>query len=735
MTANKAGRRYLALLGVIAGVISGVGGTAAVQASHGTQKTLVAHMAGSIAPGLDFTVPTPFSLFKSSNPAANGGHPASYAWGVATLPDGTIAVTDIFNNRVLHYDTSGNLLGVLFTTNGKNGANPYGIAVDPNDWTIYVGSAQCCGVQVYTTPTTGSTLSYTYKDTIDPTGGATSTTSRYPARMAVGSDGTVYIADMTLDTLSVFTSQATGNVKQAQFGGYGTGNAQFKQPRGMAIGGGGTTGNPQRLYVIDSGNYRVEVYDTTQMVTNTTTHGYLYSFGSQLPAGASAFGGNLRGIAYDQVNNVAYVVDMGKNHVEEWSINPNATSASQDAWVQNIGVADPNNATNTTCCAKPGDFSDGGREDAVDGLGQLWVADMPNFRAQVWSTSTSGKKPTSTFLFDAPSATSPQLGAAGAFSYPEGVGVAADGTIVVSDSHNFRLEWFDSASSSTPYAFDSTGAVNGTGQEGLRGRQNDYSLNYSRNISFNTNAASPALGDFYLADTYNNSVHGFAENGTALWVYGGNGTGSIDGPAVADGPMITNTSVKSPLALPSGVAVDNSNGPNQGDIYIADSGDKRVVVISPAGTFLGLISAGTGAGQAPFKDPRGLAVDPSNGDLYVADFSGKSIYHFTISGTWAATGPTATVTLAGTITGGMATPFDVVVDAANSAIYVSDTSGIGGKPDILGFSTAAGNASLGSFLISGQPEGLALGPNDDLYVASRSNDQIQVFCNPVTGVC
>jgi tripartite motif-containing protein 71 len=730
MNVSKAGRRYLALLGVAAGVISGIGGSVAASASHSQQKTLVAHLAGTIAPAKDATIPSPFKLFVATNPAANGGHPASYAWGVATLPDGTVAVGDIFNNRVLHYDTSGNLLGILFTTNGKSGANPYGLAVDPHTWTIYVGSAQCCGVQVYTTPTPGS-LSYTYKDTIDPTGGATSTTSRYPARMAVGNDGTVYIADMTLDVISVFSSDTTGNTFEYRFGAYGTGPAQFKQPRGMAIGGGGTTGNPERLYVIDSGNYRVEVFDTATM--SNSSHGYLYSFGSQLPAGASAFGGNLRGLAYDQVNNLIYVVDMGKNHVEEWSINPNATSASQDAWVQNIGKVDPNNNTNTGCCAAPGDFSDGGREDAVDGLGQLWVADLANFRSQVWSTSTSGKKPTATFLFDAPPSTNPQLAAPGGLSYPEGVGVAADGTIVVSDSHNFRLEWYDASTSSTPFAFDSTGAVNGTGQEGQRGRQSDYSLNYSRNISFNTNAASASFNDFYLADTYNNSVHGFSENGTALWVYGGNGTGGIDG--IMAGPNIVNTSVKSPLALPSGVAVDNSNGPNQGDIYIADSGDKRVVVISPAGTLLGLISAGTGAGQAPFKDPRGIAVDPSNGDLYVADFSGKAIYHFTITGAWAATGPTATVALVHTITGNMNTPFDVVVDSANSAIYVSDTSGVSAKPDIAVFSTTSGNGYLGFFGISGQPEGLSLGPNDDLYVASRSNDQVQVFCNPITGVC
>ena len=180
MTVRRTGRRSLALLGVVAGVVSGIGGTAAVQASHAHEASLTAHLAGTIAPGINYTIPTPFTLFKGSNPAANGGHPGSYAWGVATMPDGTIAVSDIFNNRVLHYDNEGNLLGVLFQTNGKSGANPYGLAVDPSDGTIYVGSAQCCGVQVYTTPSTVN-LAYTYKTTIDPTGGPSSTTSRYPS--------------------------------------------------------------------------------------------------------------------------------------------------------------------------------------------------------------------------------------------------------------------------------------------------------------------------------------------------------------------------------------------------------------------------------------------------------------------------------------------------------------------------------------------------------------------------
>lgn len=727
MTVKSSGRRSLALIGVAAGVISGIGGAAAVQASHARLSPLGAHLAATISPALDYTIPTPFTLFKGSNSSANGGHPGAYAWGVATMPDGSIAVSDIFNNRVLHYDTSGNLLGILFQTNGKSGANPYGLAVDPNDGTIYVGSAQCCGVQVYTTPSTVS-LSYTYKTTIDPTGGPTSPTSRYPARLAVGSDGTVYVADMTLNLITAFSSQATGNTFLYRFGSYGTGPAQFKQPRGMAIGGGGTSGNPERLYVIDSGNYRVEVFDTSTM-SNPTTHGYLYSLGASGTANYT-FGGNLRGMAYDQKNNLLYVVDMGKNHTEEFQVNPNQPAGVNPpapyGWVQNIGKADPNNATLTTCCAQPGDFSDGGREDAVDGLGQLWVADMPNFRSQVWSVNATKN----TFLFDAPSATTPQLPAAGAFSYPEGVGVAADGTIVVSDSHNFRLEFFDSATSSTPYALDTAGgSIQNPGQEGLRGRQNNYSLNYARNLVFNTNASSPTYGDFYLADTYNNSVHGFAENGTPLWTYGGNGTGGIDGPNQPSTAKIVATSVKSPLALPSGVAVDDSTGPNAGDIYIADSGDKRVVVISAAGKLLSFFSI------TQFKDPRGLAVDPSTGDLYVTDFSGATVYQFGISGVWGSTTTPGSAAMLGSVStsasaGKGSSPFDVVVDAANSAIYVSDTS----LQEILTFSTTS-LGYLGDFAIVGQPEGLSLSATGDLYIASRSNDKILVYCNPISGTC
>jgi sugar lactone lactonase YvrE len=677
---------------VLGCTLTGATSAAAAMADRAAvhQSNSVRQLIAATTPTLSHTIPTPYVL--------NGGHPASYAWGAATMPDGnTVIISDIFNNRVLRYDLSGNPYptssnGVVFQTSGL-GANAYGLAVDPNDWTIYVGSAQCCGVQVWTT---ADHVTYTLKTVIDPTTGPKSTTSRYPARLAVANDGTVFIADMTLNIISAFSSQATTNTFLYRFGGYGAGNAQFKQPRGMALDG----SSPQRLYVVDSGNYRVEVFDTSQL-SNATTHGYLYSFGGQV--GLAGFGGNLRGIAYDRTSNNLYVVDIGKNHVEQWKIDPTATSAATDSWVRNIGKADPNLLTMKACCAQPGYFIDGGREDAVDGNGNLWVADMPDFRAMVYagaSSATPGK-----YLFSAPGSSNPGLPAPGQFAFPEGVGVFPDGTVVVSDSHNFRLQWLDSATNNFAFLM----------QEGARGRFNDYGLNYSRNISVNM-----TTGAFALADTYNNSVHYFAKDGTSLWVFGGNGSGSID---AAIRPSVTrNSSVNSSLILPSGVAVDNSTGPNSGDIYIADSGDKRVVVLGPDGKFLGLIVNGPNNGQTiNFVDPRGLGVDPTNGDLYVADFSGKRLTHLSIAGSW--TGATAVVTLRNTITSNMTNPFDVVVDGANGLVYVSDTA----QKQILMFSSAS-QTFVSSFAVNGQPEGIALAPNSHLFIASRSNDKVYDFC-------
>jgi hypothetical protein len=86
----------------------------------------------------------------------------------------------------------------------------------------------------------------------------------------------------------------------------------------------------------------------------------------------------------------------------------------------------------------------------------------------------------------------------------------------------------------------------------------------------------------------------------------------------------------SPFGLPaSGVAVDNSGTPTEGDVYVSDSGNGVVDRFSGAGAFLGQIAGGA-TPQGSLK-PAGVAVD-SSGNVFVADDEHRTIDEFSPSG-------------------------------------------------------------------------------------------------------
>jgi len=68
------------------------------------------------------------------------------------------------------------------------------------------------------------------------------------------------------------------------------------------------------------------------------------------------------------------------------------------------------------------------------------------------------------------------------------------------------------------------------------------------------------------------------------------------------------------------VAVDDSGGPLNGDIYVTDSLHRVVDVFASSGVYLGQLN-GSGTPQLSFAEPCGVAVDRS-GRVYVGDFGG-----------------------------------------------------------------------------------------------------------------
>jgi len=120
-------------------------------------------------------------------------------------------------------------------------------------------------------------------------------------------------------------------------------------------------------------------------------------------------------------------------------------------------------------------------------------------------------------------------------------------------------------------------------------------------------------GDIYVADTWNHRIQKFDSSGRFLTKWG------------------SFAEVKNPTEQPGffwgprAVAI----GPD-GNVYVTDTGNKRIQVFDPNGRFVRVIgSEGSGPGQ--FREPVGLAVDAS-GNLYVADTWNQRIQKLDSSG-------------------------------------------------------------------------------------------------------
>jgi tripartite motif-containing protein 71 len=530
---------------------------------------------------------TPTFLGNLPNPVTNG-HAGSYAWGAATMPDGSVIIGDYWNGRVLHYRADGTDLGVLFSIVQPGqpvtpNTTPYGLAVDQKTGVVYVGT-------YYLVPKIPSVIQRWVPDPVTGVYEQGTPISysgfQYPSRVAVANDGRVYVADMYANKIFVFDSSGSFLFG---WGSTGTGNGQFKQPRGIAF----DQSNPQRLFVADANNVRVQVFNTSGT--------YLFQFKSHLK-------GNLRGIAVDPdpAHNAVYVVSIVGQTVFKFDLN--------GTWLRNIGSA--GGLTQTTCCTTPsGQFSNGGREVTVAGDGNIWVGDMPNYRVQVFS-------PMGQFVFARPDPAA--YPANGGFNAPRGVGVDAAGNVIVADSYNQRIQ-----------KFDPSGAW--LWSVGVRGNATGYFLNYPGAV-----ATDPNDGSIVIADTQNNRIKKFTTDGVFVWQQGsGAGTDneSYGQPAgVGVGPdgkvYVADTRNKriqvldgatgasistfgtSNLGSPTGVTVD----PSTGNIFVADSGKKAILAFTSGGSYIRSYTT------TAMKRPYGVAVDDAS--VYATDRGQHKFFMF-----------------------------------------------------------------------------------------------------------
>jgi DNA-binding beta-propeller fold protein YncE len=173
---------------------------------------------------------------------------------IAVAPDGTLYAADSLNHRILHLNPDGTLLhawGEFAASDTNTGEiapsgrfnEPWGLAVGP-DGSVYVADTWNNRIQKFTAE----------GDFVTMWGQFGAAESRYhfwgPRGVAVDGQGRVYVTDTGNKRVVIFDSD--GNALES-VGGAGLGVGQFDEPVGIAV------DDLGRVYVADTWNKRVQV--------------------------------------------------------------------------------------------------------------------------------------------------------------------------------------------------------------------------------------------------------------------------------------------------------------------------------------------------------------------------------------------------------------------------------------------------------------------------------------------
>lgn len=237
---------------------------------------------------------------------------------------------------------------------------------------------------------------------------------------------------------------------------------------------------------------------------------------------------------------------------------------------------------------------------AFDSAGNMFIADSFNNRIRKVDANgaISTVAGTGSFGFSGDSGAA----TAAAFNRPYGVAFDKAGNMYIADTHNDVVRKV-AASGGTISTFA------GRSVEGLGG---DGGPATGALLDTPTALALDAAGNLYIADTNNNRIRKVGTDGIISTFAGSGGASSI-----GDGGPATSAN----LNRPEGIAID------QGNVYVADTFSHRVRKISPDGIITTVAGNGSGGKQgdggpatnASLYYPKGLAVDPLTGNLYIAD--------------------------------------------------------------------------------------------------------------------
>lgn len=642
--------------------------------------------------------------------AVDGAGPAARLHsprGVALDARGNLYVADSLNHTIRKISPAGEvatlagLPGVAGSADGSAGAarfnGPFGVAVD-GAGTVYVADSRNHTVRAITPDGRVTTLAGRAGEPGSSDGRGSEARFRNPLAIAVDPEGKLWVADY--DSSSLRTIAPDGRVTtlagQACASGFQDGigaAARFDHPTAIAFEPSGDA------LVADGNNHAIRRVTREGVVTTLLV--------------LSPDQGFSPGIATDALGNV-YILDRGLSSVLERTpageitvlVGGAAARGSRDGRGSEAGFSEPwaitADASGTLYVADTGNdlvrkmtpggdvttlaglvgaygHADGaGREArffaprqlAVDRRGNAYVPDNGNH--VIRKITADGVVTTLAGLAGARGSTD-GLGSAARFDLPSGVAVDAAGNVLVADSGNQTIRRITPDGNVTTLA----------GQPGVYSSEDG--VGSAARFYSPLGIACDDRGNAYVADTGNHTIRKITTDGRVSTLAGRPGApGSVDGPGSA-----------ALFDTPYGIAVDPT-----GNIFVSDHFSAVIRKVSPDGnvsTVAGMAFQwdnvdGTGR-EARFYFPAGIATDAS-GNLFVADSWNQAIRRLT---------PEGEVTTIGGPTG----PSAPEVERG----YPVDP----GRTD-----------GMGSDARFNQPEGIAVGPNGNLFVSDMLNHAIRL---------
>ncbi len=457
-----------------------------------------------------------------------------YPRGIAVGPDGSLYVADTGNARIQRINPDGTLREAI--DRADQGAEPFfPIAVAfGSDGSLYVSAASTydAGDDVVTGP---------FRVQRRSPGGVWTVLSSAdqldaPHGLAVGSDGSLYVAD-TGNSRILRRSNAAADGNWSAIGAAGSGQGQFNSPEGVALAPDG------RLIVADTGNDRVQRLgaDGTQPEVWGTRGSTAGQFSEP------------RGLAVDAAGNL-YVADRGNNRVQKLAPDGQVLAIYDDA------------------DSAPGGFNKP-TAVALDAAGNLYVADTDNNRVQIrdaasgaWTAWGSyGEEP-------------------GGLFFPTGIAVGPDGLVYLADVFRNRVQ-----------RFTRTGEY-----RGLFGRPGNLSGSGPGEFNGPQGLAFDAAGNLYVTEVYSQRVQRRSPTGEWTIIGGPAQFGNLDGVATdaagnfyiadtcrdriqkrtGDGALIAlwgrRGNLEGEFQCPAGVAVTSD-----GLVYVADTAGNRIQRFRP----------------------------------------------------------------------------------------------------------------------------------------------------------